>query len=450
MAGKSKPSLAARAKMNPALLARALKDPGLRSKLPASMLTPELRQQRTLNQPILPGSSMTNRQLQTQTQLMADLKYGPNAVAKQQQTNTDVAGWYDQYRADLQRGADAVKGIGDQSVAQIAALGEGIRGISAADLQRQNNAEQTNAQVTGATPSAQVAQDASNASQVRQAQIAALGAAQAGRSAADSSYMTKLATVVAPGQKLQAQAAGLAKLQDLQDRINTFKANAAGDITAAEAKTIASLQAEAQRTATALQLAGIKADTAVTTTAQRTQASQQAADSKVNEHGYTAAEWAKLSTDERRRIIAADKPKPKPAAPKKKVVKRPTRGPGSLTAIQERKVLDQIGKVVEAIKAPKKDNNGKPVELTDTQIRQMLLTGQNPLGAIPKDIVNIAMDVARRGGLSPANVKAAHRLNIHVNGNFKILKPGQGTLLNGVLTDVGDAVQQAAKKAGGQ
>lgn len=74
-------SLAQRAKHDPALLARALKDPGLRSKLPVSLLTPELRQgrQNRLTQAAIgnPLAPLQGNTLQHLARTIVDADYQP-------------------------------------------------------------------------------------------------------------------------------------------------------------------------------------------------------------------------------------------------------------------------------------------------------------------------------------------------------------------------------------
>jgi hypothetical protein len=128
---------------------------------------------------------------------------------------------------------------------------------------------------------------------------------------------------------------------------------------------------------------------------------------------------------------------PPTGSPKTAKAVKPTSGPGSINAGAESKIVSQVNTVAGLIKSsPKVDDKGQP--LTDAQIRAHLLNGTNPTGKpIDPTIVNLAFDLARKGGLSPANVAAAHnQLNIHVGKHFKILKkvtagPGLGASLGG-------------------
>jgi hypothetical protein len=51
------------------------------------------------------------------------------------------------------------------------------------------------------------------------------------------------------------------------------------------------------------------------------------------------------------------------------------------------------------------------------------------------------MDLAFRGGLSPANVRALHRMGVHVNGRWRILKPGHKLKVQGLSQQQSDTVK---------
>jgi hypothetical protein len=101
--------------------------------------------------------------------------------------------------------------------------------------------------------------------------------------------------------------------------------------------------------------------------------------------------------------------------------------PGSLTPVKEAAIVSQIQQVVSIIKSSKRP---------DHELRMYFANGQNPLKkVIDPRIINIAFDVARKGGLSAPNVKAAHDLGIHVGGHFKRLaKQPKAQVQQGIFT----------------
>jgi hypothetical protein len=75
-------------------------------------------------------------------------------------------------------------------------------------------------------------------------------------------------------------------------------------------------------------------------------------------------------------------------------------------------------------------------------MRLFLANGKNPLGkVVDPRIINIAFDVARKGGLSSPNVRAAHDLGIHVGGHFKRLKTGHKVKVQGLTQQQSDTAK---------
>lgn len=438
-----KPSVAQRAKTDPGLLARALRDPGLRSKLPSSMLTPQLREARRLNTPVLPGSSLTNRDVERQVGAATDLQFGPNAVALQQQRNRDTADWYAQYQRDLQQHAANVGQIGQQAAGQVAGLSQGIRGLGDQALTEQQQREAQNARVTGAQPDG-AAQTASDASAVRQAMVAALGSAEAGRGAARSSYADALANVVAPGQRLQAQAAGQSSLRDLEGKIGAFKAAKTGDLVDAERKALIAAATEQQKNALALQIAGINADTK-TTTASIT-AQQRAAD-RAAQNANAAA--SRAVTKRGQDLSHQDRQ----ASSRSKKGKSPWLGQASQNTAK-----DKIDGAVSSIKNLKDSYsqeevrklllNGRAAQTVDSNGKKVKIPA---ISRVDKRWVNVAMDIIYRGYISQANIQALHNAGIKVNQLGYPTKPGKATAKpqTGIVTGAVDAVQGAIDAATG-
>jgi hypothetical protein len=174
--------IVARAKSDPKFLAKALVTPRLRHKLPTNMLTPELaRKRRTAirqRQPVVPGSPLTGRDLSRESKAAMRVKYAPLETKEHKQLDMarnqqrDVGGFYDAYL---------------RQVAQHAA----------GDL----------------------SQMASNAAAVRQALVGSFVQQQAGQNAAASNYADTQANVVAPGQKLGAQAMAQGRVRQVREDV---------------------------------------------------------------------------------------------------------------------------------------------------------------------------------------------------------------------------------------
>jgi hypothetical protein len=325
---------------------------------------------------------------------------------------------------------------------------------------------QADAANRGATVDPRLAQDASNASLVRQALQGSLGALIAQHGLSAGNQASNLANVVGPGQRLQAQAQNMRQTGALQEQKTSLKGqegsfaqtfldslsqNEAKNILAASIASGKDLTAQERITETTRHNKASEKNTA----ASRRSAAA-AKGQTVNQYGYTAKQWAAYSPEERRKIMAQVRkeqrtPGKGPKAP------RPTSGPGSLTPVKESSIVDEINRIVSVIKGapptvnvldengkPKKDSSGKVMtrRLTDHEIRHNLMVGSNPLKkSFSGDMINVAFDIARRGGLSSPNVKAAHRLKIHVNGNFKVLPRGGKMKVQGLSQQQSDTAK---------
>jgi hypothetical protein len=429
---KKKQTLAQRIAADPKLKAKYLANPGLRAKLPPSMLTPAQRKVRETNAynsaPITEGSAVTNKQLATEADNAATVQFGglrQQYTADQnraQSLGRDQNDWYNAYRAELAQHATNTRAIGDAAVAQIGQLGQGARALDQSQSTAQQQAMAADAANRGATVDPATAQNASDASQVRQQMLAGFGSQQAGVGAAHSQYADTLAHVVAPTQQLQASAQAVnrvdavgAQLAGLAQREGALKSSYSSGRIADEAKTVLSKQALGLDTAKAKQTAAVDAAnidlkrgvdpvTHKKIVKPRTVSDQKTAADLAffKKHGYYPSHGA-------------------PKDPKTKTGK-PTSGPGSITPVAENKIVAQARTLAGIIKSsPKVDDKGQP--LTDAMLRKHLLDGTNPTGK-PQDpaIVNMAFDLARKGGLSQPNVDAAHGMGVHVHGHFKIVK----------------------------
>jgi len=167
--------------------------------------------------PIVPGSSITERQLAQAAEAATTTQFGDLdreqkinlAQAQSQQRDFGGAGgFYDQYLAQVAQHAANVNNIAAQANQAVGGIQQGVTGLAAADLtQLQGQANQLAAQrgMPG-TPAGDVTQMASNAAAVRQSLAGSFAAQQAAQNAAAQTYAGAQANVVAPGQKLQGQA----------------------------------------------------------------------------------------------------------------------------------------------------------------------------------------------------------------------------------------------------
>lgn len=226
-------TLAQRAKRDPALLKRVLANPGLRSKLPLSMLPPEMRRQRLLNQrlsqPVTPGSTMTERDLARESGAAADVEFGDReaserrALAEEQARTRDLGGWYDQYLAAVRQHSANVQGIGAAAATAGQGLQQGVTGLGQAGLAQIQNPANADAAARGAQAN-DLSGLANQALAVRQALTGSFIAQQNAANAANSNYADSVANVVAPGQKLGAMAQQSGKeAQRRQDITETAK-----------------------------------------------------------------------------------------------------------------------------------------------------------------------------------------------------------------------------------
>ena len=421
----------------PGRVQRLLANAGTRASLPDESLPPHLLAQRQLNQrlaqPVTPGSSMTERDLARQTRAAGDVRYG--AAEQQAQQNVAAAGqmtrntsdWYDAYLRELAAHQANVGRYQQQAQTAVQGLSQATGALPAAGAAQGLSAE--NQQVAG------------NASAVRRALTDSFGAQLASQGANANTHASALTNVVGPGAKVQAlqRAAGTEgktrqQLEQLVKERGQFRQQLGEETRQSEAKNVL-----AQAIATgksAVDTAQLKE----TVRSHRATESNTAASRKAreadragtpNKYGYTNAEWRGMTTEQRQQKIKEF------AAKGKGKTAKPGRGPGSLTAAAEGRIVEQINRIAGIIKADPKDKDGNSLTRND------LITGDSPLGS-PLDprIVNIAYDLARNGGLSPANVKAAQQLNIHVGGTFPIAKkkpkakplpPGPGAAVGAVV-----------------
>lgn len=437
----TKKTLAQRAKTDPALLARALGNAGLRSKLPTSMLTPAQQAQRYANAPAVPGGTLTNGQVAQQSQQAADLQYGPNALALQQQRNKDAAGWYDQYKASLAQYLGNTQAAGDAAVTALGNLQKGVTGLAQADQAAgQQRAEQlralTGGQAQDMTPTN------SAAAGVRQAMLAAIGGQQVAANTANSKYADALANVVAPGQKLQAQMAGQGALRDLGDKINLVKASTTSQLVGGEQKSVAQAAADQERLRQALAIAGLSSQTQIAKTRLTTSTARRGQDISAR----NAAANRQAAAERQKNTISAASKRQKIQLAANSKNKKPTTGLGSLNQNQENTVRARIDKVYGQLKTglqpdgSVKAPNGKVLK-TDADIITTL-----EADGLSTEEATAALSLLRHNGkISRAAADQLNNIGVHIGGHYKIVKPSPPTkpLLSTSLNRVGAAIGKA-------
>ena len=210
---------------DPKRLRKWLRNPGLRSKLPDQYLSKQQKQNRWLNDPVTPGSSMTSRQLRTTSRAAADLRYGgsirdaQDAIGVSQKNEKQVASWYEDYQRQLQQHQNNVQANGQAANAQMNATIQGVRGLDQQDAQGVQQANKQLANVTGA-PQLQD-QTSDPASVARQGLVAGYGAMLAAQAKNANDYASLLTHVVAPGRKVQAASS-------MRDKTTAAQKNLAG------------------------------------------------------------------------------------------------------------------------------------------------------------------------------------------------------------------------------
>jgi hypothetical protein len=411
-----------------------------------------------LDQPITPGSSITRRQAQRMAANAKNVRYGgqetglAQQLAAAQQQGVDQSGWYQQY-------LDALKGYQQSTQERAAAANAAVqqqansfRALDQGNLTAQQQAMQADAAQRGATVDPNLAARASDASVVRQALQGGLGALIASQGLSAGNRASNLAQVVGPGQRLQAQAQNMRQQGALREQQTSLKGQEGSfaqqfldSLRGDEAKNILAASIASGKDLTAQER--IKETVRHNKASEHNTAAQRRATAKakgltVNAYGYTAKQWAAFSPDQRRKIMAQVKKEQR--APGKGKDGKPTQGPGSISPSEENTIAKPVDNA--ASWARKLQRQGK----SQGQIRQLLLQGlsaKSSEGAtltIPKFdayAVNAAMDLAFRGGLSPANVRALHRMGVHVNGRWRILKPGHKLKVQGLSQQQSDTVK---------
>ncbi len=192
-------------------------------------LPANLRKERELNtrlkQPIVPGSTVTNRDLAHQRSAAVTTEFGADAVPKAEQQGRDVSGWYDQYLAQLNAYQQGVKASQDKATQNLA----GLATINQGPVEQAPQGPGSNASVAGLGQQAQLS---------RSNQFANLQGVSEVQGKNANDYAAALAHVIGPGQKLSAQAGEQQKVKDLVSKIGAFKTSFDAETKSGESKNV--------------------------------------------------------------------------------------------------------------------------------------------------------------------------------------------------------------------
>ena len=476
-----------------ALLKRALKDPGLRSKLPDKYLPAAQRQTRQLNQPVTPGSTMTQRMLATAATAAGTTAYGPKeaklteGLGIAQTQARDTGAFYQDYQRQLQQHAAAVQGYqagAQAALAQTAAGVTGLAGQQQGDLQQQAN---QGAAAVGAAPAANMAPTANAAELSRQNLMGSFQAQQGLNAASQNTYADAVANQVAPTQKLSAEAQGQQKVAAAQKKISDL----AGERGAAEQKYKSETTATEAKNVAAMSIAGDK-DTLArlklqqdanqfkatnTTTNRRITSTEKTADKriqaqkdiadkrntaaaktaaqkaalaagKVNKYGYTEAAWSAMSVGQRQNVIRAFGPKgSQPATADKKAADafKAKYGIAPLTTVAHNKAKDDISRAETYVRSLVKKNPKKLGEIGNA-LSQGVAAGKDDAGnktpAIPRFnrvLVRAAMDIYQYGGVTPGTATRLHKAGYSVSQlGVPSVKSGPGAIVGALASSLGN------------
>jgi hypothetical protein len=423
---------------SPGRIQKLVSNPGTRAALADKYLSPSQLKQRQLNQrldtPVTPGSSLTGRDLAHQANAATTVQYGPQQaalntkLAQTQQLGNDTAGWYDQFKAELQKHQDNIAANGQAAQDGVRAQTGAVGALGAAT-----------AQGTGA-----VLDDAQKATAIRQALSGSFGAMVTAQSKNANDYADTMTHVVAPGQKLtalnqSAKNAGSVRdqLTELAKEQGAYGAKFRSDTVANEQKSVLAQQALTGKTAEQqtkdMLTAGASggkygytpSEWLALSPSQRTQIVKdnkpktKGSDmGKVNSYGYTEKDWRALSTAERQKVIKDFK-----KTGKKGAASSPVSGPGSLPSATEANRVSQVNKVYDALRTGKVQSKD-PITgaVTIKTLKPSLVLEQFQAQHIDPNVLNVARSLYHNNGkLGKWGVDAAHHAGVHVSGNWEIV-----------------------------
>lgn len=405
-------------KLTPQQVKELSANPSTRTKVPTSQLSPKLRAEREFNKaPVTPGSSLTNKQLNTAANAYATQQYAPQEAAAKgnvtsaQNAITNTSGWYDDYQKRLEAHRANVEQSGRDQLTAAQGLIGAAKGLDASTAPAGMSGE--NQQV------------AANAGNVRSTALGSWGTYGQAIAGANDRYASNLANVVAPGQKLSAMSSATQNAGKAQDQLNALMAQKAAakttykrDQIATEIKNLLSAQAlgldvQKEQFDQALETAKLGNDVAKTKAATKTAA--RAKGQTVNQWGYSNAEWLKMPASQRQQIIKQQKidnrSPSKPAAGTKPKPTKPVKTPS------------QQADIVGNIKTIRDKVTFYAAQGWDTPAIRAYLIGTGVDGdnkRSPKTYsaadVNVGINWAKpsMGYASPTDVKYLHGLGINL------------------------------------
>lgn len=467
----------AKAKLTQARANKLSKNPGTRTKVPTSMLSPKLQAMRksnaatkaknaALDDPAALTAPLTPRTLNQQVQASADLYAGgaeQKLADEQRQASTvavSIPAWFQQYQDAQAAATQATRDATANAVAQQQNATSSTYGLDKA------NADQVGVTTAATAASAGGVADPAIAAQAQQAALSrrSAGDAQtrltAGLGASQVSYRAGQETVGA-AQKLRAQLDQQGRQNDLgakSQQLAKDKGNYAATarqklIDAEHTKQIENKAFNLNATKAEQDAAARAAALAEKTTVDSARLGQSATGLDIQQQN---ADTAKQRADDAKAAKVALKTKRTPA---EKTLDR-----NAKSDIDHAQVLiKQLRDAKVPVQVPKKDSNNndvpgefmdaknsdgslktKPAKLTDAQIRARL-AGPAHGKPIPKDIVNAAFDMVVNGHLTPANVRALHRLGISINALGYPTGPVKKTAGAGAGAGAGTALRPKKK-----
>lgn len=423
-------------------IAKLAADPATRAAIPDQYLPAKYKSGRKVakSNAQLAAPGLTVGDLNKQLGAATDLQYGGQERQLQAQA-AQIPQWYTDYVHQIQN-------AGTQQQAATSAAVQGIQnlqaGLNSAAMQQwagQQQAMSQDAAKRGATVSPIQADQAHNAANIRNALTGSFGAMLLGQGVGEQNFLANRG-LVAKQQGVEALGRNAAAQSELgrekADFQTTQRAKLISDAVTADYNKRQAALADAVKLAT-LKNADVKTGLAVSGQKfdrhkwnQTTNSTYGMSNGAVVQLRQTAEGRARLAAAKQ----AQDKLLHPPKTPKtpKTTKTTPASGPGSLTRTTEQTYVSQVntiaGYYTNPPTVPVLDANGKPTgknrKLTAAEITDNLRTGNNPLKkVVDPRVIAVAQSLAANGGqgLDPAGVQAAHKLGIHVGGNFKIITP---------------------------
>jgi hypothetical protein len=385
-------------------------NPGTRGLVDTSLLQrfglTGLAKKRLLNerlaQPVVPGSTMTNRDLARESNAAMDVQYGDQRrLLERQQTQAP-----DYYQAYI----DELKKAQAGATAQGAQTGQAIQALYSSGPMSPGSNQATLGAAQAGTANL-LGQTQANYQQALQ------NAVQSGKLKALADIGQKRADLAATEGQANLQYRSKRRSEEMQNVATAALANVKTD-TAQSAQTQKGLDFLAKTGHTPAFAAAHPGQFAKDVAASKRKAKSATPDAPYK-YGYTKKEWLALPLSERQRITKANEKKPKgPKAPK------PTTGPGSLPTGKEASIAGQVEKIYNWLVNPPKWPTGpkKGQQMTPSEVVNSLgnLGVLSPKGPVDPRILRVARSrYHNKGKLGPDGVRAAHAIGLHVGGRYK-------------------------------